>query len=206
MRHGGEPITDAEALGVARRLARLAGRPVPDALATTGDRLIPAAYRLPGALLARARAKAEMEEITVTQVIADALTAYANSAPGSVVSYRLPPPRRAPRAVAVQQRRKPVAAPDPRFADARTLAERLGVPRARVLSWVRLARGRGTELEGPRSARWRSRTPVYDVAGVIAFGATVRRGRPRLDEGPDEVLDLRPRRQHRRPRPTPAVE
>lgn len=98
MRHGGEPITPDEALGVARRWARVArgqGRKltnldVPEQLPPPDATLVPAAYRLPPRLLMFVRAKAEMEGRTLTDVITEALEAYANSAPGSKVRYRAP--------------------------------------------------------------------------------------------------------------------
>lgn len=101
MRHGGAPISDAEALGVARRLARLQadrGRrltalaevdelPPPDAV------LVQSAHRLPPRLLMRVRAKAEMEGVTVSSIIEASLKEYADSPPGSKVRY-VPPRKR----------------------------------------------------------------------------------------------------------------
>lgn len=99
-RLGGEPITPDEALGVARRMARVHAAyaearnnpapPVPDALPPADAGPVPAAYRLPPRLLSFVRAKAEMEGTTVTAVIIEALTAYANSVPGARVEYRMP--------------------------------------------------------------------------------------------------------------------
>jgi len=101
MRHGGEPITDDEALGVARRLARaqaargrvLIALAEPDQLPPHDAPPIQSAHRLHPRLVMRVRAKAEMEGTTVTDVIRDALEAYAASAPGSRVKY-VPPRRR----------------------------------------------------------------------------------------------------------------
>ncbi|WP_188037084.1 hypothetical protein [Actinotalea sp. JY-7885] len=91
----GAPVSDAEALGVARRHARLQaahGRKgagaVPDELPAPEARVAMAAWRLAPRVLARARAKAELEGVTMTQVITDALSAYASSSPGAQVQYR----------------------------------------------------------------------------------------------------------------------
>lgn len=91
MRYGGPPITDEEALGVARRLAtvretpgrKLSNMSAPGELPAPNAPAVQAAYRLPPRLLMRARAKAEMEGRTVTSVIIDALEGYASSSPGS---------------------------------------------------------------------------------------------------------------------------
>lgn len=99
MRRGGAPITNAEALGVARRQARLQlqhGRKVvggiPEALPGPDER-VQAAWRLPQRLLMRARAKAEMEDATLTAIVEAALDAYVEAPPGAVVRYQLPPGR-----------------------------------------------------------------------------------------------------------------
>lgn len=110
MRYAGEPITPDEALGVARRhhmrtlSQRVAaknrgvkngiGGPVevpepPDELPSPHARAVPAAYRLPPRLLAFVRAKAEMENRTVTDVIVEALQAYIAASPGAKVQYRV---------------------------------------------------------------------------------------------------------------------
>ncbi|NCT91988.1 hypothetical protein GXB85_13655 [Cellulomonas sp. APG4] len=106
MRRGGAPITDDEALGVARRLARVQvahGRRLTSLSAPTElpapDTRIQSAHRLPARLLMRVRAKAEMEGRTVTSVIEDALREYADSVPGS--RLRAIPPRRVPKAIEV---------------------------------------------------------------------------------------------------------
>lgn len=96
MRPGGQPITPDEALGVARRMARenqargrkLTHLDLPDELPSPEARLIPAAYRLPPRTLMFVRAKAEMEGRTVTEVITEALEAYAVSSPGAKPVYR----------------------------------------------------------------------------------------------------------------------
>lgn len=101
MRYGGEPVTPEEALGVARRWARVAatqGRQrtnlaLPEEVPPLDATLIPAAYRLPPRLLMLVRAKAEMESTTVTAVVTEALTAYAASSPGSKVYYKAPKAR-----------------------------------------------------------------------------------------------------------------
>lgn len=98
MRHGGEPITPDEALGVARRWAKIQrgqGRKlthldVPEALPPADATPVPAAYRLPPRLIMFVRARAEMEGRTVTDVVTEALTAYANGVPGSKVQYKAP--------------------------------------------------------------------------------------------------------------------
>lgn len=95
MRYGGEPITDDEALGVARRLARvhvaqgreLSHLSVPDALPPVDARMVQSAFRFPPRLMHRVRALAEMEGRTVTDVVTEALQAYAASSPGSRVAY-----------------------------------------------------------------------------------------------------------------------
>lgn len=101
MRYGGAPVSPDEALGVSRRMARTAksrGRKlthldVPAELPPPDATLVPAAYRLPPRLLMLVRAKAEMEGTTVTQVITEALEAYAASSPGAKVSYKAPKTR-----------------------------------------------------------------------------------------------------------------
>lgn len=93
MRYGGAPVTDAETLGVHRRLQAVLGRPVPEELPAHDARIVQTAHRLPPRLLARVRAKAEMEGVTVTDVIRDALEAYSACSPGSKVTYQ-PPKRR----------------------------------------------------------------------------------------------------------------
>ncbi|HLV53964.1 MAG TPA: hypothetical protein VKY71_00155 [Actinotalea caeni] len=96
MRYGGEPITPDEALGVSRRIARVQiaqGRTkvkVLDELPPADAPLVPWACRLPPRLLAFVRAKADMEGVTVTDVVTQALTAYANSTPGATVHYKAP--------------------------------------------------------------------------------------------------------------------
>lgn len=98
MRYGGEPITDQEALGVARRLARMQaaqGRRLsalaePTELPPVDARMIQSAHRLPPRLLMKVRAKAEMEDSSVTDILREALEAYAASAPGSKVKYVAP--------------------------------------------------------------------------------------------------------------------
>ena len=95
MRYGGAPVSDAEALGVARRHARVAraqGRKLgamgdTDRFPSDDEKLVGAAYRFSRADLFRARAKAEMEGRTLTEVLSEALAAYAESAPGSQVQY-----------------------------------------------------------------------------------------------------------------------
>jgi len=93
----GAPISDAEALGVARRHARIAashGRrrthlSLPDALPSPDAPPIMAAYRIPAHLIMKARAKAgDLEDTTVTRVIIDALQAYVSASPGAQVQYR----------------------------------------------------------------------------------------------------------------------
>lgn len=96
MRYGGDPITPDEALGVARRIGRVQqaqGRKnatVPDALPPADALLVPWACRLPPRLLAFVRAKADMEGVTVTDVVTQALQAYAGSSPGAQVVYKAP--------------------------------------------------------------------------------------------------------------------
>ncbi|WP_182112783.1 hypothetical protein [Actinotalea sp. JY-7876] len=95
----GQPVTDAEALGVARRVARKAlseGRrrssmAVPVELPPADAPSVMSAWRLPARLLMRARAKAELEGVTLTRVLGEALSAYASSSPGATVQYRAMP-------------------------------------------------------------------------------------------------------------------
>ncbi|MBK5248656.1 MAG: hypothetical protein JJE50_04345 [Actinomycetales bacterium] len=102
MRYGGEPVTNLEALGVARRLARLfvtsqaegSGRTIA-AMAEveewpTETTMTQVAWRVPRGLILRVRARAEMEGLTVSQVVRDALEAYAAGSPGSKVTYPRP--------------------------------------------------------------------------------------------------------------------
>ncbi len=96
MRYGGEPITADEALGVARRHARVmqtqgrTGRAsaIPDALPPVeGGPTVLGTYKLPTRLLAFVKAKAEMEGVTVTDVVREALEAYAAASPGARVAW-----------------------------------------------------------------------------------------------------------------------
>ena len=100
MRWGGDAITADEALGVSRRHARLLakhGRPhknaIVDELPPTDAPLVAISLRLPPRLMAFARAKAEMEGRTITQILEWALKEYITNSPGSTVQYD-PPPRR----------------------------------------------------------------------------------------------------------------
>lgn len=97
-RFGGRPITDEEAVGVARRLARLvaaSGRAkgklaeVPDEMPPPSD-LTLSAYRVPTATLYKVRARAEVEGRRVTDVVREVLEGYAASAPGTVARWELP--------------------------------------------------------------------------------------------------------------------
>ena len=95
MRYGGEPITPEEALGVARRHARVQasqGRKLKsmgqvDKLPAYDANLVQSAHRFPPRLLFFVKAKAEMEGVTVTEVLTQALEAYASSPPGARVQY-----------------------------------------------------------------------------------------------------------------------
>lgn len=101
MRYGGEPIRDEEALGVARRLARvhaahgrtLTAMKAPDELPPHDAPRVQAAFRIPPRLLMRVRARADMESVTVSDVVVEALEAYANGVPGSKVKYVAPKTR-----------------------------------------------------------------------------------------------------------------
>jgi len=90
MRYGGAPITDAEALASHRRVQAARGLPIPDELPAHDARIVQTAHRFPPRLLARVRARAEMEGVTVTDVLRDALEAYAAASPGSRVTYPTP--------------------------------------------------------------------------------------------------------------------
>ena len=102
MRYGGEPVSEAEALGVARRLARTFAAAVPagsgrriKAMADVeswppASRMTQVAWRMPQGLIFRVRARAEMEGRTVTDVVREALEAYASSSPGSRATYATP--------------------------------------------------------------------------------------------------------------------
>lgn len=99
MRAGGRPITPAEALAVLRRhtLTRRTSRPadgaisampaLPTALPGPGQQREMVASRLPGDVLAFARARAEMEGVSLTAVIEAALTAYGHGEPGRPVGF-----------------------------------------------------------------------------------------------------------------------
>lgn len=95
MRYGGAPVTDEEALGVARRMARLQkaqGRKLSslgavDEMPAHDAPKVQSAHRFSPALLFRVRAKAEMEGVTLTEVVETALEAYAASSPGAKVQY-----------------------------------------------------------------------------------------------------------------------
>lgn len=97
-RFGGRPVTDEEALGVARRLARLTaetGRAkgklaeIPEMMPPMSD-LTLTAYRVPTATIHRVRARAEVEGRRVTDVVREVLEGYAGSAPGTVARWELP--------------------------------------------------------------------------------------------------------------------
>lgn len=98
MRYNGEPVTDDEALGVARRIAHLqraqgrslTGMGEVDELPAHNAKRLTAAWRLPPRTLFRARARAEMEGATMSEVVSEALKAYADAPPGSRVEYRMP--------------------------------------------------------------------------------------------------------------------
>ncbi|WP_168582981.1 hypothetical protein [Gephyromycinifex aptenodytis] len=85
------PITDAEALGVARRRRRveLAGQPkttgqrsgVPQELPADSSPKKAAVFRLPARAMAIAHARAEMEGVPLTAVLEEMLVAYAGGAP-----------------------------------------------------------------------------------------------------------------------------
>jgi hypothetical protein len=91
MRWGRGPITEAEALGVARRVARKViadGRTntkavVPDELPASGENQVPSIFRLPPRTMAFVKARAEAEGVTVTDVVRAALDAYATGRPGT---------------------------------------------------------------------------------------------------------------------------
>lgn len=84
---GRRPITDDEALGTARRRTAilneqkgLYGAELPDELPPEKTRRT-IVFRLPEATLMRAHARAEMETVPLTSIIAEALTAYAEGRP-----------------------------------------------------------------------------------------------------------------------------
>lgn len=88
---GRGPITDEEALGVARRRCRveLAGQPktsgqrssVPDELPAQCAPKKAAVFRLPARAMAVAHARAELEGVPLTAVLEEMLVAYATGAP-----------------------------------------------------------------------------------------------------------------------------
>lgn len=94
MRPRGVPVTDEEALGVARRLARRlaetarsgSGAPVPDAL-PADEPLVHATYKVSPRTLTFVRARAEMESTTVSAVVSAALRAYAEGNPGTTTVF-----------------------------------------------------------------------------------------------------------------------
>lgn len=85
------PITDEEALGVARRRRRveLAGHPkssgprpgVPDALPAVDATKKASLFRLPAREMVRAHARAELEGIPLTAIIEELIRDYAAGAP-----------------------------------------------------------------------------------------------------------------------------
>ncbi len=85
------PITDAEALGVLRRRRRveLAGAPksrgrrspVPAELPGPDAPKRPTMFRLPPRLMARAHARAELEQVPLTTIVEELLAAYADGVP-----------------------------------------------------------------------------------------------------------------------------
>lgn len=88
MRYLGDPITETEALGVARRLADVTGRALPDELPVEGAPVVLTAFRISPRVLAFARARAEAEGLTMTDVVRAALSAYAGGRLGSVTSFQ----------------------------------------------------------------------------------------------------------------------
>ena len=86
---GRGPITAQEALGVARRVARkeiASGRrntkmTVPDALPEVGENKTSHIFRLPPLDVAFARARAEMEGVSLTAVVEAAIRAYGQGSP-----------------------------------------------------------------------------------------------------------------------------
>lgn len=98
MRAGGQPITDAEALGVWRRWIReqneASGRQedLPTELPLPNERgktpLI--SFRVPRRAVLFARARAEMEGVSLTDVVRDFIEAYGRAEPGSVVQFAIP--------------------------------------------------------------------------------------------------------------------
>ena len=92
------PVTEAEALGVARRLADRAAREgrVRSAMARPvelpdRDALrVMTASRLPARVVMLARGRAELEGRTLTDVIELALVGYAASAPGTTATWDYP--------------------------------------------------------------------------------------------------------------------
>lgn len=97
-RFGGRPVSDVEALGVARRLARRASEgdrvkgklaEVPEVLPPVAD-LTVSAYRLPTVTIYRVRARAELEGRRVTDVVRELLEGYGAAAPGTVAKWELP--------------------------------------------------------------------------------------------------------------------
>lgn len=92
MRYLGAPITDAEALGVARRHARR--RPaatVPEELPEEGAALILTTVKLHPRAAAFARARAEMENLTLSDIVRAAVESYAFDSPGTATVFQ---PRR----------------------------------------------------------------------------------------------------------------
>lgn len=95
LRAGGQPITDDEALGVARRWVREANErlghsePLPSQLplpSTPGVTPL-ASFRISRREVMLSRAKAEMEGRSLTEVVREILAAYNRSEPGATVQY-----------------------------------------------------------------------------------------------------------------------
>jgi hypothetical protein len=88
-------ITEDEALGVARRLARAElkrGRPntrltVPDALPESDAPRVSAIFRLDPRTMSFVKARAEAEGVTVTDVVRAALDQYAHGRPGTPTTF-----------------------------------------------------------------------------------------------------------------------
>jgi hypothetical protein len=88
-RAGRGPVTEDEALGVARRLARRAlaikrpgtRAPIPEEVPSELANRVSSIHRMPPRVLAFARARAELEGRTLTDVVEGALRAYGKGAP-----------------------------------------------------------------------------------------------------------------------------
>lgn len=96
------PITNEEALGVARRLARAelargrvnARMTVPEVLPAPDAPRVSSIFKMDPRMMAFVRARAEAEGVTVTDVVRAALQTYATGRPGTPTTFEPTYPNR----------------------------------------------------------------------------------------------------------------